>query len=208
MSGLNAIRSAVADYFPMLFPKPAPRFVTESGNRVYGIVAEFSETPKVYHAAEMVRDAGYTRWDVHAPFPVHGMEQAMGVRSTRLPLIAVGAAITGVAFAAFLQWITTDYLYPTIVQGKHTGAWEPFMPVMFELGVLFTAFSCLFGMLALNGLPRFHHPLFGHERFYRVSNDRFMIAIEADDPAFDPARTRELLERAGGTHITIIEEQD
>ena len=82
------------------------------------------------------------------------------------------------------------------------------MPIIFELGVLFTAFACLLGMMALNGLPRFHHPLFGHDRFYRVSNDRFMIAIEAGDPNFDPAKTRALLEKAGGTDITIIEEQD
>ena len=208
MSALSNITSAAADYFPMFVRKPAPRFVSESGKRVYGIVAEFSETPKVYHAAEMVRDAGYTKWDVLSPFPVHGMEHAMGVRPTKLPLIAVGAAIGGVAFAAFLQWFTSAFLYPMVVQGKPYGAWEPFMPIMFELGVLFTAFACLFGMLAFNGLPRFHHPLFGHERFYRVSNDRFMIAIEADDPSFDPDKARALLEKAGGTDITIIEEED
>lgn len=208
MSAVNTIKSAAADYFPMFVRKPAPRFVSESGKRVYGIVAEFSETPVVYHAAEMVRDAGYSRWDVHSPFPVHGMEKAMGIKNTKLPLIALGAAGTGVAFAAFLQWITSDYLYPMVTQGKPYGAWQPFMPIMFELGILFTAFACLFGMLALNGLPRFHHPLFGHDRFLRVSNDRFVIAIEADDPNFDPAKTRALLEKAGGTHITIIEEQD
>jgi hypothetical protein len=113
-----------------------------------------------------------------------------------------------VATAMLLQWGTTDYLYPMVVQGKPYGAWEAFMPIIFELGVLFTAFACLFGMLALNGLPRFHHPLFGHERFYRVSNDRFVIAIEAEDPSFDPEKTRALLEKAGGTDISIIEEQD
>jgi hypothetical protein len=208
VSAINTLKSAASDYFPMFVRKPAPRFVSESGNRVYGIVAEFSETPKVYHAAEMVRDAGYSKWDVHAPFPVHGMEKAMGIKSTKLPLIAVGAAVTGVLFAMLLQWGTSAYLYPMVVQGKPYGAWEPFMPIIFELGVLFTAFACLLGMMALNGLPRFHHPLFAHERFYRVSNDRFMIAIEAGDPNFDPAKTRALLEKAGGTDITIIEEQD
>jgi hypothetical protein len=208
VSAINTIKSAASDYFPMFVRKPAPRFVSETGNRVYGIVAEFSETPRVYHAAEMIRDAGYTRWDVHSPFPVHGMEKAMGIKSTKLPLIAMGAAVTGVLFAMLLQWGTSAYLYPMVVQGKPYGAWEPFMPIIFELGVLFTAFACLLGMMALNGLPRFHHPLFGHDRFYRVSNDRFMIAIEADDPSFDPKKTRALLEKAGGTDITIIEEQD
>ncbi len=208
MSAVSNIKSAAADYFPMFVRKPGPRFVSEAGNRVWGMVAEFSETPAVYRAAEMVRDAGYSKWDLHTPFPVHGMEQAMGIKSTKLPLLALGAAVFGVGFAAFLQWITSWYLYPMVTQGKPYGAWQPFMPIMFELGVLFTAFACLFGMLALNGLPRFHHPLFGHERFLRVSNDRFMIAIEADDPNFDPGATRALLERAGGTDITIIEETD
>jgi hypothetical protein len=208
MAGITTLISGAADYFPGFVRRPAPKFVTESGKRVYGIVAEFGETPAMYHAAEQVRDAGYSRWDVFSPFPVHGMEKAMGIKTTKLPLIAGGAAITGVAFAAFLQWITSDYLYPMVVQGKPYGAWEPFVPIMFELGVLFTAFACLFGMLALNGLPRFHHPLFSHERFYRVSNDRFVIAIEAEDPNFDPDKTRALLEKAGGSHITIIEEED
>ncbi|MFK7884274.1 MAG: DUF3341 domain-containing protein [Phycisphaerales bacterium] len=208
MSSISTLISGAADYFPMFVPKPAPRFVSESGNRIYGMVAEFSETPKVYQAAQHVRDAGYSKWDVHSPFPVHGMEDAMGIKTTKLPLIAGGAAVCGVGFAAFLQWITSSYLYPMVTQGKPYGAWEAFMPIMFELGILFTAFACLFGMLALNGLPRFHHPLFGHERFYRVGNDRFVIAIEAADANFDPDKTRALLEEAGGTNITIIEEED
>jgi hypothetical protein len=122
--------------------------------------------------------------------------------------MAGGAAITGVLTAIVLQWGTSDILYPMVVQGKPYDAWEPFVPIMFELGVLFTAFMCLFGMLALNGLPRFHHPLFSHERFLKVSDDRFIIAIEADDPKFDPVQTRALLEKAGGTHIALIEDAE
>ncbi|MEM9373918.1 MAG: DUF3341 domain-containing protein [Planctomycetota bacterium] len=208
MSAMTNLISGLADYAPMLMRKPAPKFVSQNGNRIYGIVAEFSETPAVYKAAQVVRDAGYSKWDVHSPFPVHGMEEAMGMKTTKLPLIAGGAAVTGVLFAIFLQWVTSGVLYPMVTQGKPYAAWEPFLPITFELGVLFTAFACLFGMLALNGLPRFHHPLFGHERFYRTSNDRFIIAIEAADANFDPDNTRSLLEQAGGDHITIIEEED
>ena len=160
---LKELISGAADYFPMLLRKPAPKYVSESGNRVYGMVAEFHETPKVYHAAEMVRDAGYSNWDVHTPFPIHDIETAMGMKTTKLPLMAGAAAITGVS---------------------------------------------IFGMLALNGLPRFHHPLFSHERFYKVSDNRFMICIEAHDPKFDPSATRALLERAGGTDIALIEDED
>ena len=208
MSQLTRMLSLAAEYFPMLLRKPAPRYVSERGARVHGMIAEFTEVPSVFHAAEMVRDAGYSRWDVHSPFPIHDMEEAMGVRPTKLPLMAGGAAIAGVAFAMFLQWGTTDVLYPLVVQGKPFDAWEPFMPIMFELGVLFTAFMCLFGMLALNGLPRFHHPLFSSERFLKVSDDRFFIVVEADEPNFDPRATRELLERAGGTNIELIEDDD
>lgn len=205
---INEAMNFAADYFPMLLRKQTPKFVTESGNAVYGMVAEFSETPKVFKAAMKVRDAGYTKWDVHTPFPIHDMEEAMGIKTTKLPLMAGGAAITGVAFAAFLQWGSTAYLFPTVVQGKPFEAWQPFVPVMFELGILLTAFMCIFGMLALNGLPRFHHPLFSHERFYRVGNDRFFIAIESNDPNFDPIKTKQLLEEAGGSDITLIEDID
>lgn len=208
MSMFTTITNAAADYFPMLLHKSSPKFVTASGKPVYGIVAEFDETPMVFKAAQHVRDAGYTRWDVHSPFPIHDMEEAMGIKGTRLPLMAGAAAITGVTTAAALQWGTSFVLYPTVVQGKPFEAWQPFVPIMFELGVLFTAFMCIFGMLALNGLPRWHHPLFSHDRFMRVGNDRFFIVIEATDPDFDPAKVKELLEDAGGSHITLLEDAD
>jgi hypothetical protein len=208
MSIINTLTNAAADYFPMLFGKSAPKFVTESGKPVFGIIAEFDETPKVFKAAQQVRDAGYTKWDVHSPFPIHDMEEAMGMKTTKLPLLAGAAAIAGVATAAALQWGTSFVLYPTVVQGKPFEAWQPFVPIMFELGVLFTAFMCIFGMLALNGLPRWHHPLFSHDRFMRVGNDRFFIVIEASDPDFDPAKVKAVLEEAGGSHVTLLEDAD
>ncbi|MDF1809541.1 MAG: DUF3341 domain-containing protein [Phycisphaerales bacterium] len=206
MSMIKEMMTTAADYFPMLLRKQAPKFVTESGNPVYGIVAEFDETPKVFKAAAQVRDAGYSKWDVHTPFPIHDMEEAMGIKTTKLPLMAGGAALTGLCIAVVLQWGTTDILYPTVVQGKPFEAWQPFVPIMFELAILCTAFMCIFGMLALNGLPRWHHPLFSHERFYRVGNDRFFISIESTDPNFDPIKTKQLLEKAGGTDITLVED--
>lgn len=197
--------SDIADYLPIV-GRRAPRFVSESGKRIYGMVAEFADAPAFYHAAEKCRDAGYTRWDAYTPFPVHGMEEAMGIKRTKLPVHAFMAGCTGVALALLMQYFMNDWDYQFIVQGKPTNAWEPFVPITFELGVLLTAFTCLFGMLMLNGLPRFHHPLFNSERFLRVSNDRLIIAIEADDPSFDPDATRRLLEEAGGTHIELIED--
>jgi len=208
MSMIHTITNAAADYFPMLLQKSSPKFVTASGKPVFGIIAEFDETPDVFKAAKHVRDAGYTRWDVHSPFPIHDMEEAMGMKTTKLPLMAGCAAIAGVSTGALLQWGTSFVLYPTVVQGKPFEAWQPFVPIMFELGVLFTAFMCIFGMLALNGLPRWHHPLFSHDRFMRVGDDRFFIVIEASDPDFDPAKVKKLLEDAGGKHITLLEDAD
>lgn len=196
---------AVHDYFPFL-RRPAPRYVTEAGAPVHGIVAEFATPSGVYHAAEKVRDAGYTRWDVHSPFPIHGIEDAMGMRRTILPVIVATCAFVGVFCALLMQWWMGAVDYPLMVQGKPYAAWEPWVPITFELGVLFSAFGALIGMMALNGLPRFYHPLFRKDRFLRSGQDRFFISIEASDPKFDPYRARDLLQAAGGTDIDLVEE--
>ncbi len=196
---------ALSDYFPWI-PRPPARFVTESGDEVHGVMAEFDTPAAVYHAAEKVRDAGYKKWDVHTPFPIHGMEDAMGVRPTVLPLMVAAGAFTGVGLAYLMQWWMTSVDFPIVVQGKPYDGWQPFVPITFELGVLFSAFTTLIGMLALNGLPRWNHPLFKKDRFLKVSDDRFVICIEATDPQFEPRRTRDLLEKAGGRHIDLVEE--
>jgi hypothetical protein len=186
-------------------------FVTEKGDEVHGLLAEFAGPAEIYHAAEVVRDAGYSKWDCYAPFPVHGLDEAMGVKRTLLPLLVGGGAIGGVFLAFLMQnWISKVFL-PLVTQGKPygsllTGGWESFVPITFELGVLFSAFTALFGMLAMNQLPRHNHPLMKKESFLRVSDNAFMIAIEAKDKRFDPVRTRELLVQAGAMKIEIVEE--
>lgn len=196
---------AVADYFPFLFKKTS-RFVTETGADVYGMIAEYETPAAIYHAAERIRDAGYRQWDVYAPFPIHGIDEAMGVRRTILPVMVAAGAFTGAGLALLMQWWMSAADYPLVVQGKPYGAWEPFVPIVFELGVLLSAFTTLIGMLALNGLPRLHHPLFRKDRFLRVSDDRFIVCIEAEDAKFDPAATRALLESSGGRNIDLVEE--
>jgi len=196
---------AISDYIPFITPR-APRFVTESGTAVYGIVAEFATPASVYHAAEKMRDSGFAKWDVYSPYPMHGLDEAMGVKRTILPVLVATGAFTGVGLAYLMQWWMSAVDFQIVVQGKPYGAWEPFVPITFEMGVLFAAFTSLFGMLALNGLPRFNHPLFRSERFLRVSDDRYMIAVEADDPKFDPEQTRAFLESLGGTDIELIED--
>jgi hypothetical protein len=195
---------AIYDYFPFV-PRPPARFVTEKGVEVYGVLAEFETPAAVYHAAEVVRDAGFKKWDVYAPFPIHGIEDAMGFARTKLPLLVACGAFTGTFLAWLMQWWMTSKDYPLVVQGKPYSAWEPFVPIMFEISILLAAFTSLFAMLSMNGLPMFYHPLFKKDRFLRVSQDRFAIAIEAADPRFDPASTRKLLADAGAHAIELVE---
>jgi hypothetical protein len=187
-------------------------FVTEDNKEIYGVMAEFATPAALYHACESVRDAGYQHWDSYTPFPIHNMEEAMGIKRTILPVLVAAMAFTGVGLSYLMQWWMSSVDYPLMKQGKPSGSfigdggWQAFVPILFELGVLLAAFTSIIGMLALNGLPRWHHPLFAKERFLKVSDDRFVIAVEARDLKFDPERTRELLRNAGATSIELVEE--
>lgn len=180
---------------------------TEKLVKTWGILARFESPAAVYHAAEKVRDAGYRKWDVYAPVPVHGMDEAMGLKSSKMAWIVGAGAAIGAGGGYLLQWWTTAVAYPLVVHGKPFAAWEQFIPVTFELGVLIAGICAVFGMLAINGLPRWSHPLFSSEQFLRASDDGFFIAIEAKDGKFDPNSTRRLLESAGGIDIEVVEDQ-
>ncbi|MBY0307661.1 MAG: DUF3341 domain-containing protein, partial [Phycisphaerales bacterium] len=155
---------------------------------------------------EKVRDAGYSKWDVYSPFPVHGMEESMGMKTTKLPILVACMGITGACVGFLFQYYVRHVEYPIIHQGKPSDAWQVLVPVTFEIGVLFTAFTCILGMIVFNGLPMWHHPLLKKPRFLRVSDDRFMIVIEACDPAFDPEKTRRQLLEAGAMSVELVEE--
>jgi hypothetical protein len=195
---------AAYDYFPFL-KRPPAKYVTPEGAEVYGVLAMYDTPYEVYHAAEKIRDAGFQRWDVHTPFPIHGIEEAMGMQRTRLPLMVGAAAFTGTALAFLMQWwMSMDY--PLLVQGKPPDAWQPYVPILFEISVLLAAFTAIFAMLSVNGLPRFYHPLFKKQSFLRITQDKFAISIEANDPRFDPVVTKQLLESTGATTIELVEE--
>jgi hypothetical protein len=192
--------------------------------RVHGYLAEFDGAADLYHAAEHVRDAGYQRWDVHTPFPIHGMDKAMGNPKSILPKLVFVGGMTGTCVAFTLQTLTqTNFwssiglgflqtlaeTYPTIVQAKPTDIWTlpAFFPVMFELTILFSAFTTLFGLLALMGLPRLNHPLFASKQFAKFSDDGFFVCIEARDPKFSQEGTKALLEKIGGKNIELVEDE-
>ncbi len=175
--------------------------------RLWGYLVEFKDVESLLSAAEKLRDAGYTRWDAHTPFPVHGLNDAMGLRPTRLPWIVFLAGLAGATTGLGLQWFTNALDYPFLISGKPLFSLPANIPVMFELTILFAAVAAFLGMLALNGLPRPYHALFGSRRFRRVTADRFFISVEAADPRFDEERTWSLLESLGGEGLERIEEE-
>ena len=171
----------------------------------YGVLAEFATPAELYHACEQVRDAGFTRWDAHSPFPVHGLPKAMGIGRSKLPWIVLGMALTGAAAGFALQWWVHAKAYPLVISGKPFYAWPAMIPITFEVAVLFGALGAVFGMLGLNRLPMHHHPLFRSKVFERASDDAFFISIESWDPRFDPATTGKLLESLGARSVELLE---
>lgn len=168
------------------------------------ILAEFGTAYAVLHAAERVRDAGYKNWDTHTPFPVHGMDKAMGLGQSKLGPIVFVAAMTGTTVAFTMMWWMNGIDYPLVIGGKPGYSLPSQIPIMFELTVLFSAFASVFGMFALNKLPRHHHPLFNSERFAACSDDKFFVAIETDDPKFDLEKTQKLLEQCHADHVELV----
>jgi hypothetical protein len=173
------------------------------------VLAEFDSAHDVLHAAETVHKAGYSMWDTHTPFPVHGMDRAMGLSDSRVGWIVITMALMGLGTAFTMMHWMNGVDYPLDVgdkPGGAPGALPSMVPIMFELTVLFSAFGAVFGMFHLNRIPRHHHPLFESERFRRASDDRFFLSIDADDPKFDIDRTCKLLQGAHATHVEVIEE--
>jgi hypothetical protein len=171
----------------------------------FGALAEFASPADLYHACEAVRDAGYTRWDAHTPFPVHGLERAMGLKASRLPWVVLVMALGGALAGIGLQgWVSTT-AYPLVISGKPFFSWPAFVPVTFELAVLGGALGAVFGMFAMNELPTLYHPLFGSASFERASDDGFFLSIESWDPRFDSTATVDMLRRLGATRVELVE---
>lgn len=185
-------------------------------NPPVGLLAEY-ETPKeLIRAAKKVNEAGYKHWDAFTPFPVHHLDEAMGMPRTKLPYLVLGGGLTGMILGTLLTWYTNAgpvieglhsafQAYPWVISGKPIWSFAANIPVIFEMTILLAAFGAVFGMLGLNQLPRLHHPLFKSERFRRATQDRFYIAIDSDDPNYDPQHTRGLLEESGAVVVEVID---
>src|SRR3954467_7268915 len=180
--------------------------MAELSGKAYGIIAEFTTAASVLHAAEKVRDAGFRKWDVFTPFPVHGMDRAMGLRNSKVGWFTFLGGVTGYTTGMLMIWWMNAYDYAIVVGGKPMFSPYSAFPPSYELTILFGAFGSLFGMLFLNRLPRLHHPLLKNKRFALVTHNRFFVVIECNDPKYAEAQTRKLLEDLGSRHIEVVDE--
>jgi hypothetical protein len=170
------------------------------------VLAEFDTTADILAAAKKVRDAGFSHWDVFTPFPVHGMDKAMGLRNSRVGWFSFLGGVTGYASGMAMIWYMNAFDYPIVIGGKPMfSPFYPFVPC-FELTILLGAFGAALGMLLLNRLPRLHHPLLKHRRFAQVTHDKFYLVIETSDPKWSASGTGALLENARSQAIDFVEE--
>ncbi len=174
--------------------------------RVYGLLAEFERPEELVAAARKAREAGYRRLDAYTPFPIHGLSDALGFRGTKLPLVVLTGGLLGCATALGMQWFSATIHYPLNVGGRPLASWPSFIPITFELTVLFASVSAVLGMLGMNGLPMPYHPVFNAPRFAFASRDRFFLCIEAKDPKFDRMDTRAFLDGLGARDVVEVEE--
>jgi len=171
-----------------------------------GLLAEFETSADIKSAAKKVRNAGYRHWDVFTPFPIRGMDDAMGLRDSRVGWFTFVGGVMGYCSGMLMIWFMNAFDYPLVVGGKPLFSPVFAFPVSFELTILLGAIGAVVGMLITNRLPRWHHPLFKNERFARVTHDRFFILIECRDPKFSETETRALLEAAGSRRVEMAEE--
>jgi len=172
--------------------------------KILGYIAEFDDPHALLNGASKVRDEGYKKFDCHSPFPIHGMDEAMGEKRSPLGLIVAVAAFVGVIGAIAIQGWMSAVDYKLVIAGKPFFSYQAFFPVTFSIAVLLSAITAVIGMLSLIRL-RFHHPVFYSKRFSeRASDDGFFISILADDPKFDEIKTKEFLSSIGGKNVEAL----
>jgi len=169
-------------------------------------MAEFPDSEVLLHAARQVQKAGYSKFDCHSPFPIHGMDKAMGLKRSPIGWIAGFCAIIGATGGFILQWYASAISYPLVIAGKPYFAFQAYVPVTFAFGVLGAAFGSIGSLLLLNRLPRLNHPLFQSKRFEKFSDSAFFISIESDDPLYDEIESRAFLESIGGKNPEVLKD--
>jgi hypothetical protein len=174
-------------------------------DKVYGVIGEFEDPHDLVHAGRKIREMGYTKLDAMSTFPVHGIDDAIGIPYSKLGWIVIPISLCGTATGALLIWYAGAVQDKFVIGGKPLFDFTYSIPVMFELTILFTAFVTFIGMWALNGLPRLYHPSLNYRNAHKASDDRFLLVIEADDPKFDPQTSAEHLRSVGAGTVEVVE---
>ena len=169
------------------------------------VLAEFNSPASLIRAAEKLKNSQFKKFDCHSPFPIHGMDDAMGLKPSVLGYIAGLMALIGLVGALLLQWWTSSVEYPLVISGKPFFSYQAFLPVTFAGAVLLAAFGSILGMLALNQLPRFNHPIFTSKRFKKVTDDGFFVSIELPKSGAEIPAAENLLASLGGSHIEVLD---
>lgn len=172
--------------------------------QVFGLIAEFDDPDQLLKAAHEAYSAGYRTMDAYTPFPVHGLAEAIGFKKTYVSFFTLVGGLTGTATALAMQTFASVYHYPYDIGGKPYFSWPSFMPIVFELTILFGAFSALGSMLLLNGLPRPNHPIFNAKRFERATNDGFFLCIETTDVQYDTENTKAFLQGLNPVEVSEV----
>lgn len=175
-----------------------------SEHQLYGILAEFKNPKALIDAATTITESGYRKYDTFSPFPIHGIDKAMKLPKSKLGWIVGTMGLIGLTGGFMMIYFMMTLDYPTIIGGKPFANIPAWIPVIFELTVLLSAFGAVFGMFFLNGLPKLNHPLFSSENFKRSTDDGFFVCIESEDPQFDEEKVEQLLENLGATSIESI----
>ena len=174
-------------------------------DKVYAVMGEFSDPHELVHAGRKIREMGYTKLDAMTPFPVHGIDDALGIPYSKLGWIVICIGLMGSAAALLLQWWCGAINYPLVIGGKPLFDFTFSIPITFELTVLFSSFAAVIGMFALNGLPKLYHPSMNYRNAHRATDDRFLLVVEADDPMFHPQKTAEHLRSVGADEVEVVE---
>ncbi|MEJ2077379.1 MAG: DUF3341 domain-containing protein [Acidobacteriota bacterium] len=177
---------------------------TASEEGTFGVLARFEKPDHLVRASQIVREARFTKWDTHSPFPVHGLERTMGLKRSRVPWFTLVGGLSGAALGMLMEWWISVQAYPLWISGKPLFSWPAFVPIMFECGVLGGALGTVAGLLISSRLPEHFHPLFHSRMFEKVTDDKFFISIQADDPQYRAGETEQLLWQAGASKVELI----
>lgn len=178
----------------------------EQRKKLIGVLAEYDSPSAVYEACKKIKKEGFKKFDSYTPFPVHGLEKAMGLGPSYLPWIVLFAGTSGAILAmGFMIW-TCAYDYPLNIGGKPTFSIPAFIPITFEVTVLFSGLTAVFGMFLLNNLPKYYHPLFNIKKFAKVTDDTFFVMIEAKDAKFNVDNVSEFLRNTQAKSVSLVED--